>query len=279
MPRSAAPPPGALVPPPPSAPRWRRGSWPLWLAAVMWILLVVRDVPSLVQGLSGQDPSSAAGPATLLGLALLLAAALGVAALAPGRLTSAHLMLHRPTVLGVATVTVLSIAALYGVVWLGSVVSATPNQDTSFGMGKDLASDVMLVLAIGAIGPVAEEFAYRAVLLRAVSDGLARWLNPKPAAAIGVGVSSAVFASAHTGAPGWHLLAYFAFGTVLALGVWWTGSLYVAAIPHLLNNSYAAVTMALAAHASPTVVAVAVAGPVLGLALMVAVGLALPRPS
>ncbi|SMO54348.1 hypothetical protein [Propioniciclava tarda] len=83
--------PGFLAPTPTQAPPWRRGSWPVWIAAVIWVLLFVRDVPSLVQGLLGEQPLLSTGAVTLLGLVLLFLAALAVAALAPGRLTAGHL--------------------------------------------------------------------------------------------------------------------------------------------------------------------------------------------
>ncbi len=268
---------GGLLARPEHHPYWRRGSWPLWLVPVMWVLLFVRDLPGLALGILGEG-SISTGAVTLTGLTLLLIAALGVAVLAPGRLTAQHLGLRRPKLLDVVIWTVASLVALYGVVWLGTVVSATPNQDTNFGMGKDVASDLMLVLGLGSIGPVAEEFAYRATLFRAVTDGVSRWLSPTLAGGVGVVVSSAIFMIAHTGAPAWHLAAYFAFAAVLAVGYWWTGSLYVALVPHLLNNSSIAVTLALAAKASPLVVVVAALGPLLGLGLAYGIGRLLTKP-
>lgn len=268
---------GALAAPPLRAPRWRRGGWPWWLALLMWLLLFVREIPGLVQGIMDDQNLLSIGAVTLLGVALLGVMAVGVAALAPGRLTAQHLGLERTTLVRVAVWSVAALVALYGVVWLGTTLAGTPSQDTNFGVGTNLASDVMLVLGIAAVGPVAEELAYRATLFRALTDGLGRRLPPTVAAALGVLVSSTVFMLAHTGAPPWHLAAYFAFGAVLAAGYWWTGSLYVALVPHLLNNAYAAVTLALAGQASPAVVAVAALAPVIGIGLAFALSRVLPK--
>lgn len=243
----------------------------------MWLFIYFRELPALLPAFTGQPDLLSGGATTILGLSLLLLLALLAAALAPGKLRDFHVGLPGAAPLvSFVVVAVAGFIALYGPVALGSMLG-TPSQSTDFGMGKNLASDLMLVIAIGAIGPVAEEFAYRAVLIRSMSDGLSRWVKPRLAGAIAIVGSALIFTIAHTGAPLWHQLAYFLFALVLGAGYYWTGSLMVPLVPHLLNNAYVAFVMAQGAG-SPLVTVAALLCPVIGVGLALGIGRLLRSP-
>lgn len=98
------------------------------------------------------------------------------------------------------------------------------------------SSDLLpLFLAAGLCIPLAEEIAFRGLLLR----GLERARGPVPAALI----SSALFALAH-GSP-LQVLAIFPLAWVMARAVQYSGSLWTSVGMHMLNNSLAVLLGAL----------------------------------
>lgn len=262
---------------PTTPPKWRRSTWPLWLFFATVFLIYLGDLPAMVLMMLGESGVISQQSGALLTSLTLLTLSVLAASLAPGRLTSDHLGLRGAPIRQVIIWTVIALVALYVPVFLGNAVSGSGSQDTSGLLGAGLANNLAMVLTVAAIGPLAEEVAFRGVLFRAAADGLARWLSPRVAAGLAMLASSFVFMVVHVGAPPWQLLAYFLFGVALCAGYWWTGSLLVALVPHLLNNAYACVRMALDAQAGPLVLAASILAPVLGVALALALKASLAR--
>lgn len=256
---------------PAGAPWWRQGPWQLWVFFLGIVLIYFKDVPMLVVAMAGVEiPQQYSA---LMSLLLLLAFALLSAAVARGRLRADDLGLIRPPLVPSLIGIVIAIAALY----LPLLLSGGEGQDTSGFLGQGLALDLAMIALISILGPVAEEFAFRGVLFRSAFDGLARWLPPKVAGGIAVVASAFVFMAVHVGAPALHLLSYFLYGLALAGLYWYTGSLYPPMVAHLLSNTYASMTTAVTAGASPAVVALAILSPVFGCAIALVIGKALGR--
>ncbi len=98
---------------------------------------------------------------------------------------------------------------------------------------------VLLALNITLLGPFAEEFVFRGLLLR-------RWLATRGLWPALLG-SSAIFALLHP--PSW--IGSFTFGVVMGVLYLWSGSLLLPVLAHVLNN--ALVTMVLvAAESAPS---------------------------
>ncbi len=248
--------------------QWRQ-YWPLWLFFLGVFLVFLKDIPGLLLTIVAGPTLLSPQLGALLGVSVLLLFALGTAALAPGRLSADQLGFVGTSIPRILAWTVAALAALYVPVWLGYFISDLGGQETTGIAGSRIVDGVAIVLTIAVVGPVAEEVAYRAVLFRAASDGLSRWLSPKLAAALAMAASSVVFMVVHAGAPGWHMLGYFCFGMVLCAAYWYTGSLFAALIPHLLNNAYAAVSMCLSdPQVHPVVLGIAWMTPVIGVGVV-----------
>ncbi len=259
-----------LPPRPATAPRWQQGSWPVWVFFLALLLVLIKDVPAVVIAVVGGPTALGGGQTAMLTLILLLAAGLLAARTAPGRLTRAHLGLQAVPWRQLVLWGVIAIGALYVPLLVGTALGQTGAQDTNLGLGKSLISDVLLLVAAAGVGPVAEEIAYRAVMFRALCDGLAKRVSPRVAAGLAAVISAAVFSLVHVGAPPWHLASYFAFGLVLAVAYWWTGSLLVTVVPHVLNNTYSALALAKAAD-SAVLMGVALLGPLVAAVLVFAI--------
>ncbi|QTD45644.1 CPBP family intramembrane glutamic endopeptidase [Ottowia testudinis] len=255
-----------------TAPRWSGPRWPWWVFLLAVVLVFIKDLPVLLVGIWGGPDWVSQQAGALITMGVLLVLALCAALAVPGRLRADHLGLRRAAPAQIALWTGVALAAMYGPMLLGNALGQDASQDVSGMLGHGLANDLALVLAISVVGPVAEEFAHRAVLLRAAADALARWLPPRAALAIAMLVSSSLFMVVHVGAPPWQMATYFLIALALSAAYAFTGSLLAPLVPHLLNNAYASVTMAWSSNASLPVLAVALLSPVLGLALAWAVG-------
>ena len=97
-----------------------------------------------------------------------------------------------------------------------------------------------MVLAIAILAPLGEEWLFRGLFFRSLRDGLARWMPLRRSSAIGIALSSLLFAIMHIGdgqITQWPAL--FVMGVLLALTYEWTGSLLAPMLVHTLNNSFA----------------------------------------
>jgi len=161
-----------------------------------------------------------------------------------------------------------------------------PDSDTfatlkDMGFFKSDLKDVLQVLAIGCVGPVAEEFIFRGLIYRSVRDfgirasgrfgGSPRlwyWLS----IALALVISGYTFLQIHTGTP----VLYFLMATAFAGVYEFTGSLQAASFAHALNNSAVMLLAAASAGAGSLLMyAVCVACPFLALALTRLVGRAI----
>lgn len=132
--------------------------------------------------------------------------------------------------------------------------------------------DAVAVLNITLLAPVGEEMLFRALIFRALRDGLARWLPRGVALGAAVLVSTLLFTQAHSaGGLDLQLPMLFVLGALLALSYELTGSLAVPIMIHSLNNTIGVMQ---GFHAAgPGVVgmgwyALAAAGPLLALAMI-----------
>lgn len=221
-----------LPPRPATAPRWQQGSWPVWVFFLALLLVLIKDVPAVVIAVVGGPTALGGGQTAMLTLILLLAAGLLAARTAPGRLTRAHLGLQAVPWRQLVLWGVIAIGALYVPLLVGTALGQTGAQDTNLALGRSLISDVLLLVATAGVGPVAEEIAYRAVMFRALCDGLAKRVSPRVAAGL--------------------------------------GSVLVTVVPHVLNNTYSALALAKAAD-SAVLMGVALLGPLVAAVLVFAI--------
>ena len=114
----------------------------------------------------------------------------------------------------------------------------------SLNLGQGFWPDTAMVLAIAILAPLGEEWLFRGLFFRSLRDGLARWMPLRRSSAIGIALSSLLFAIVHIGdgqITQWPAL--FVMGVLLALTYEWTGSLLAPMLVHALNNSFALLVM------------------------------------
>ena len=110
----------------------------------------------------------------------------------------------------------------------------------SLNLGQGFWPDAAMVLAIAILAPLGEEWLFRGLFFRSLRDGLARWMPLRRSSAIGIALSSLLFAIMHIGdgqITQWPAL--FVMGVLLALTYEWTGSLLAPMLVHALNNTFA----------------------------------------
>ncbi|MDO5653180.1 MAG: type II CAAX endopeptidase family protein [Brachymonas sp.] len=108
------------------------------------------------------------------------------------------------------------------------------------GLGQGVWPDVAVVLAVTVMAPLGEELFFRGLLYRSLRDGVARWLPMLPSAALGMVLSSLLFAVMHVGdGQDTQWPALFVMGILMALSYEWTGSLLAPMMVHALNNMLA----------------------------------------
>lgn len=110
----------------------------------------------------------------------------------------------------------------------------------SFGMGESFWADVIMILAITCLAPVAEELAFRGIIYRSLRDGFARWLPLGVTIPVALVVSTVLFARSHLGEgqqDQFWLLA--ATAAIMALSYEVSGSFMVPVLIHSLNNVFA----------------------------------------
>ena len=110
----------------------------------------------------------------------------------------------------------------------------------SLNLGQGFWPDAAMVLAIAILAPLGEEWLFRGLFFRSLRDGLARWMPLRRSSAIGIALSSLLFAIMHIGdgqITQWPAL--FVIGVLFVLTYEWTGSLLAPMLVHTLNNSFA----------------------------------------
>lgn len=139
---------------------------------------------------------------------------------------------------------------------------------STLGFYRSDLNDALLVLAIGAFAPVAEEFYFRGMAYRYGRDA-AIGLGRVPAIVIGLLVTSLLFMTIHDD----FAWAYLLQGVGFALLYEFTGTLQAPSFAHALDNSWLVATTAMAAQGFATwVYVLAALCPVIALGLTRLVG-------
>lgn len=129
--------------------------------------------------------------------------------------------------------------------WISRLTPAPEAYKTMFADALQLQnSDIglpTLLLLIAILPGVCEEIAFRGILLSGFLNGLsARWA---------VLITGLCFACAHFSV--FNFLALLAIGIVLSFAAWWTQSLWVSVIIHIMNNGLAVILMRYEHQLSP----------------------------
>lgn len=260
--------------------RLPRGPWGLAgsiALAVVGLLgiYVLPMLPGLVIPLEWADGARVATEKSLLLVVPLL---LVVALCRPigGRALGTHWPGWRPILIWAVGGTIsLNVASI---LW-DRIKGAEPMGDQlkQLGFGHSVGQDVLVVLAIAVIAPVAEEFIFRAFLHRGVRDTLARWVRPSIAIGVATAVSTWLFVEIHgTGNQTTMVPLYVLYGLVTAISYEATGSLLAPVIIHTATNGYAVMQglrdLSAAGESPAWLIGLAVLAPVIGVALTVGLG-------
>lgn len=136
----------------------------------------------------------------------------------------------------------------------------------------ETSSDILLLLEVTALGPLAEEAIFRAALFRALYDGLRHLMKTETVPLVAaLTISAVAFAMAHM-VPGQEhqQIALFLHGVIYAGLFAITGSLYAPILAHSLNNAATAVQLYVNGAftgAGHEVVLVSLVGPMIALGL------------
>lgn len=129
--------------------------------------------------------------------------------------------------------------------YVSGAQEASEQVGQSFGFGKAVSHDLLLIFVVTVMAPLGEEFLFRGFLFRAVRDGLANF-SPFLARYIGIPLLVATVFSANEfmnlhGGEGQDLQLYMfgLMGIITALAYAWSGSLVATIMIHSLNNAYA----------------------------------------
>jgi uncharacterized protein len=237
-------PPDRQPPAPPDPPAGRWLPLPVWvpfatmLAAVIAILIVGAIATGIYVLIDPGADTSSTPDGLLIGLtvvqdALLVGAAVFAVAAVLGRATPAMFGL-RPVKLGPAVGWIL---VAYGGYWLASVIllaifGEPPEQD----LVRDLkeTQDTAVLIGFGVltclVAPLAEEFFFRGFLFSVLASRIG--------VAAGAILTGAIFGLIHLpGSPLLGVAVLVAFGALLCLVYWKTGSLVPCMALHALNNA------------------------------------------
>jgi CAAX protease family protein len=245
------PPPTPAYPhpgPPPVPPEMPEGlargpRWPAWTAPVALLagFALALFGAVLIAGVAAafgariEDPP----PAVLIGGTMFQDAALIITALLFARLYTTPRPWHfglRPTrllpavgwtVLGWFTFFLLS------AIWAAALgIDESDELPNELGADESTAALVAVAVLVCVVAPIAEEFFFRGFFFGA----LRHWKGPWVAAAL----TGIVFGAIHLGSsPPAFVVPLMAFGFVLCLIYWRTGSLYPCIVLHALNNCLA----------------------------------------
>jgi membrane protease YdiL (CAAX protease family) len=239
-------PPVAGGPPPPAPPttgpsgepRWP--PWTAWLALVAAFAMaifgaVVVGVVGALFGASFRDPPPAVNiVATVVQDVAFVSAALMFASRA-GRVLPAQFGFVRTRLGSALRWMALGYVGylVLGQLWAQLVnTHAKDNLPTSLGVDDSTVALVAVCVVVTAIAPLAEETFFRGYFFGALRN----WRGPWPAAL----VTGLVFGAIHYGsAPAVYLPVLAAFGVVLCVVRWQTGSLLPCVGLHALNNAIA----------------------------------------
>lgn len=151
------------------------------------------------------------------------------------------------------------IGATYTFTQLVSGASEASKQvGNSLGIGKSLSEDILTILLVACLTPIAEEIFFRGFLFRSLRDGLSNtfeffkkhfWITLLVANL----VSSYFFMMSHGGG-GQELQLYMIglMGVIAATAYAWTGSIYAPILIHGFNNTYAMYELGKAHFVNPT---------------------------
>ncbi|SHL02376.1 CAAX protease self-immunity [Pseudonocardia thermophila] len=133
------------------------------------------------------------------------------------------------------------------VVYITALVLLSPSGQAAWAVA-DLLAMFVVVLLLTPLQAAAEEYGFRGLAFRVAAS----WgRGPRTALALGVGVSSLLFALVHFSTDPWLNLYYLTFGVSLALITWRTGGVETAVVIHAVNNTLLFL-LALVLHADLT---------------------------
>jgi len=272
----------APTPPLPLPSRLPVGAWTLSLriATLLASIAVTFLAPTLATMVLPPTGSGSGGTTVIVEKSILLLCVLvaGIAASRP--FSGAQVGIRSMSARAWLTWTlggflVLNIASL---IW-DRIFDAPPGGKAlaELGFGQNTSTDVMLILAIAVIAPVAEELLFRGMFHRAARDTALRFVRPSVAIGLATVASSWFFQSIH-GSPDQERMIpmYLLYGAVTALAYEFTGSLLAPVAIHTATNTFAIVHGALDGTgpglSAPWLVAFAVAAPLLGVAMTLLLG-------
>lgn len=226
------------------------------VAAVVSGVAIMLALPSMLAGTIawptqealGIDPSDLlAGPVaaviektTLVVVAVVMLAALG-RPLIRGHFGLGGGRWVRVIAAGVLGAVAINVAVrLYEAAAGGAQGASIGTQLVQQGLGSSVAADLCLILAICVLGPLGEEYLFRAVFHKGARDALRRFVPAWLAVALASTASSFLFMQIHLDPEQvgyWPV--YLFFGLVCAAAYELTGSLAAPILAHVLNNTWA----------------------------------------
>lgn len=223
-------------------------------AAVGYVVAIVVAVlaPLLVIGLqspSGPDQSYLALPVQYL--LLLVLGALVVRLWTASAYRPSHLGFVWPAsraqwLLGAAGGLAFVVISQIASRLLPSIGESGAQVANQIGFGQSLLRDVVLVVTIGALGPIGEEMIYRGVIFRSLYDAFSRRPSLRRVAFVVPALISAIlFALSHGGEGQSRQVVFLTlFGLIAAWLYWHTGSLLVPVFAHVVTNMISVVLVA-----------------------------------
>ncbi|MFF3670227.1 CPBP family intramembrane glutamic endopeptidase [Microtetraspora malaysiensis] len=148
----------------------------------------------------------------------------------------------RPAVFGRAVLTLVPIWVLYTTAFF--LLSSYTEGSWRF---SDLVAVFVITLLLTPLQAAGEEYNYRGVAFRVAAS----WgRGPRAAMALGLAVSSILFAAIHLSTDPWLNLYYLTLGVTFGLMTWRTGGLETSVVIHAANNTLIYLIM-IVTHADP----------------------------
>ncbi len=152
------------------------------------------------------------------------------------------LSVFRPAVFGRAVLTLVPVWVLY--LTLFYVLSPYTEGTWTF---SDAVAMFAVTVLLSPLQSAGEEYGYRGLAFRVAAS----WgRGPRTAMALGLGVSSVLFAVIHMSTDPWLNLYYLTLGVTFGLITWRTGGLETSVVIHAANNTIVYLFL-LATHADP----------------------------
>nr|WP_062340287.1 CPBP family intramembrane glutamic endopeptidase [Herbidospora sakaeratensis] len=159
-----------------------------------------------------------------------------------GASLSSVLSVFRPAVFGRAALTIGPVWVLYMTGFF--LLSPYTAKEWTF---ADAMGVFVVTILLSPLQAAGEEYGYRGLAFRVAAS----WgRGPRTAMALGLGVSSVLFAAIHISTDPWLNLYYLTLGVTFGLMTWRTGGLETSVVVHAANNTLVYLFM-VATHADP----------------------------